>query len=63
MEQCPNTNIYNLVRKTEIIKNKSRQEFLVEMINGIIKSCSVIFSEIADKIDKDIKTKSLERRI
>jgi hypothetical protein len=63
MEQCPNTNIYNLVRKTEIIKNKSRQEFLVEMINGMIKSRSVIFSEIADKIDKDIKTKSLERRI
>jgi len=33
------------------------------MINGIIKSRSVVFSEIADKIDKDIKTKSIERRI
>lgn len=63
MEQCPNTKIYNLIRTTEVIKHKSRQEFLVELINGVIKSRSVVFSEIADKIDKDIKTKSIERRI
>lgn len=43
--------------------HKSRQEFLVDLINGVIKSRSVVFSEIADKIDKDIKTKSIERRI
>lgn len=63
MEQSPNTKIYNLIRRTEVIKHKSRQEFLTELINGIIKSRSVVFSEIADKIDKDIKTKSIERRI
>lgn len=63
MEQCPKTKIYNLIRRTGVIKHKSRQEFLVDLINGVIKSRSVIFSEIADKIDKDIKTKSIERRI
>lgn len=63
MEQSPNAKIYNLIRTTGVIKHKSRQEFLVALINGIIKSRSVVFSEIADKIDKDIKTKSIERRI
>jgi hypothetical protein len=53
MKQSPNTKIYNLIRTTEVIKHKSRQEFLVELINGVIKSRSVVFSEIADKIDKD----------
>ena len=62
MEPCPNTKIYNLIRTTGFIKHKSRQEFLVYLINGVIKSQSVVFSEIADKIDKDIKTKSIERR-
>jgi len=63
MEQSPKTKIYNLIRKTGVIKHKSRQEFLVDLVNGVIKSRSVVFSEIADKIDKDIKTKSIERRI
>jgi len=63
MEQSPSTKIYNLIRRTEVIQHKSRQEFLVDLINGIIKSRSVVFSEIADKIDKDIKTSSIERRI
>lgn len=63
MEQCPKAKIYNLIRTTKLIKHKTRQEFLVELIKGVIKSRSVIFSEIADKVDRDIKTSSIERRI
>ena len=63
MEQSPSTNIYNMIRNSGVIKNKSRQEFLVEIINSVIKSKSVVFSEIADKMDKDIKVSSIERRI
>jgi hypothetical protein len=63
MEQSPSTKIYNLIRTRGFIKHKSRQEFLVYLINGVIKSRSVVFSEIADKIDIDIKAKSIERRI
>uniref|UniRef100_UPI002611EDAE hypothetical protein n=1 Tax=uncultured Microscilla sp. TaxID=432653 RepID=UPI002611EDAE len=57
------SNLYKLIRKSEIIKHKKRQEFLVDMIEGLIKSRSVHFSEIADKIAKPIKVSSLERRI
>jgi IS4 transposase len=63
MEQCPDTKIYNLIRTTKVVKHKKRQEFLIDLIKGVIKSRSVVFSEIADKIDKDIKTTSIERRI
>ncbi len=63
MEQSPGTNIYKLIRKLGIVKHKKRQEFICSLIEGIIKSRSVIFSEIADKIDSDAKTESIERRI
>lgn len=63
MEVNPSTNIYKLIRSLKIVKHKKRQEFLVDLIEGVIKSRSVVFSEIADKIDKDIKTSSIERRI
>ena len=36
---------------------------MIDLIKGVIKSRSVVFSEIADKIDKDIKATSIERRI
>ena len=57
------TKLYKLIRKSGIVKHKKRQEFLVEMLEGLIKSRSVHFNEIADKIDKPIKVSSLERRI
>lgn len=57
------TNIYELIRKLGVVKHKNRQEFLVEIIEGVIKSRSVLFSQIADKIDKPILTESIERRI
>jgi len=46
-----------------VVTHKKRQEFLVEMIAGLIKSRSVIFSEIADKMTRPVKAESLERRI
>jgi len=57
------TKIYELIRKLGVVKHKKRQEFLVNIIEGVIKSRSVLFSEIADKIDKPILTESIERRI
>ena len=52
-----------MVRELKIVLNKPRQEFICLMLEGIIKSRSVIFSEIADKVDKPIKVESIERRI
>lgn len=63
MASHPNTKIYETIREYGIVSHKKRQEFLSSMIEGIIKSRSVIFSEIADKIDKPIKEESIERRI
>jgi hypothetical protein len=63
MDKNPIDNIYELIRTGKVIGHKNRQEFLCEMIQGVIKSRSVIFSEIADKIDKPIKASSIERRI
>jgi hypothetical protein len=63
MDKNPIDNIYKLIREGKVIGHKNRQEFLCEMIQGVIKSRPVIFSEIADKIDKPIKQSSIERRI
>ena len=63
MEINPSTNIYKMVRELKIVPHKSRQEFLCSILEGIIKSRSVIFSEIADKIDSPAKVESTERRI
>jgi len=63
MEKRSDTKIYKMLRELKVVSHKSRQEFLTEMIEGIIKSRSVIFSEIADKMTRPIKPESLERRI
>ncbi len=63
MEQCPQTNIYELIRNLGIVKHKKRQEFICELTAGIIKSRSVVFSQIADKIESGAKVESIERRI
>lgn len=63
MEKDSTTKIYKIIRELKVVSHKNRQEFLVEMIEGIIKSRSVIFSEIADKMSRPIKVESLERRI
>jgi hypothetical protein len=63
MELNPRVKIYKMIRKLKVVANKQRQEFLCHLIEGIIKSRSVIFTEIADKIDKPIKISSIERQI
>ncbi len=63
MDKNPIAKIYCLLRTLQVIRHKKRQEFLCSLIEGMIKSRSVIFSELADKIDQDIKPESLERRI
>lgn len=63
MDKNPITKVYKMVRELKIVPNKQRQEFLCCLLEGIIKSRSVRFGEIADKIDKPIKVESIERRI
>jgi len=63
MEINPITKIYKMIRELKVVPHKSRQEFLCSMIEGVIKSRSVIFSEIADKIEDTAKVESIERRI
>jgi hypothetical protein len=63
MEINPTTKVYKMVGELKIVPNKSRQEFLCSMLEGIIKSRSIIFSEIADKIESTTKVESIERRI
>ncbi len=62
MDKNPIDKICEMIRTAKIVPHKKRQEFLCELLGGIIKSRSVIFSEIADKIDKPIKISSIERR-
>lgn len=63
MDKNPVLKIYELIRMAKVVRHKKRQEFLCDMIQGVISSRSVIFSEIADKIDKPIQVSSIERRI
>jgi len=60
---CIRDRIYEAIRESGIISHKTRQKFLSEMVEGIIKGRSVIFSEITDKINKPVKEESIERRI
>ena len=57
------TKVYKMIRELKVVPHKSRQKFLCSMFEGIIKSRSVIFSEIADKIEYPAKVESIERRI
>jgi hypothetical protein len=63
MDKNPVLKIYELIRTAKVVRHKKRQEFLCDMIQGVISSRSVIFSEIADKINKPIQVSSIERRI
>jgi len=63
MDNNPVLKIYELIRKSKVVHHKKRQEFLCDMLQGLICSRSVHFSEIADKINKPIKASSIERRI
>ena len=63
MDKNPLDKIYEMIRTAKIVPHKKRQQFLCDMIGGLIKSRSVVFSEIAYQIDRPIKISSIERRI
>ena len=63
MDRSPLTNLYELIRSLGILKHKKRQKFLCSLLIGLIKSRSVQFCEIADKINTPILPSSIERRI
>ena len=63
MEINPLLNLYKMIRRLGIVRHKNRQEFLCDMIEGIIRQRAVIFSEIAQGIDHPVETASIERRI
>lgn len=57
------SNIWTIFRFMEIVNHKKHQEFLAQLIEGVIKSRSVHFSEIAHEIESDAKKESVIRRI
>lgn len=63
MELLPSAKIYKMIRELKIVAHKNRQEFLVDMVMSLIKCRSVLFYEIAESMDKSVKTSSVERRI
>ncbi|MEN7546586.1 hypothetical protein AAG747_01625 [Rapidithrix thailandica] len=52
MEKDLRTKIYKLARSLQVIKHKKSQESLVSLVFGLIASRSVVFSELADKMDR-----------
>jgi len=63
MVQEPIAKIQDLIGEFKIVKNKSRQKYLSELIGACIRGRSVVFSELAEHIDRDAKRESIERRI
>lgn len=63
MDLHPLAKLTQAVRKFSIIKHLKRQMFLTELVGAMIKARSIIFSELADKIDREVLPSSIERRI
>lgn len=63
MDRNPLVKLKDLVIKFKIVRHIKRQSFLVEIVKGLIKSRSVVFSELGDKMDKAILPASVERRL
>ncbi len=63
MDIHPLAKLTQAVRNFSIIKHLKRQMFLTEVVGAMIKARSIIFSELADKIDRDALPSSIERRI
>ena len=55
MEKKSAMMVYKIVQGQKVMALKKQQEFLVELIAGIIKSRLVIFLKIADIITRSIK--------
>ncbi len=63
MDLHPLAKLTQAVRKFNIIKHLKRQMFLTDLVGAMIKARSIVFSELADKIDRDALPISIERRI
>ncbi len=63
MDRNPLVKLVDLMLKFKIVRHKKRQEFVVELVKALISSRSVVFSELADKMNKLILAASAERRI
>jgi hypothetical protein len=63
MDRNPLAKLTHSVRNLKIVKHLKRQVFLVELVSAMIISRSVIFSELADKMERDALSSSIERRI
>lgn len=63
MDRNPLAKLTHSVRNLNIVKHLKRQVFLVELVSAMIISRSVIFSELADKMERDALPSSIERRI
>ncbi len=63
MDLHPLAKLTQAVRNFKIIKHLKRQMFLTELVGAMIKARSIIFSELADKMDRAALPSSIERRI
>ena len=63
MDLHPLAKLTQAVRKFGIIKHLKRQMFLTDLVGAMIKARSIIFSELADKMDRAALPSSIERRI
>ena len=64
MDQDPRSNLLQLIRSRNVVRHKKRQEFTVQLIQGMVSQRAVQFREIAEGMGRDeIKMESLERRI
>lgn len=63
MASKPLAKLAELLNQYPIVAHKTRRSFLLEMIPAMVRGRSVVFSELADKMDKDIKAESIERRV
>lgn len=63
MAPKPLAKLAKLLDQHRIVAHKTRRLFLVNLIPALVCGRSVVFSELADKMDKDIKAESIERRL
>ena len=63
MDIHPLAKLTQAIRKFKIIKHLKRQMFLTGLVEAMIKARSVIFSELADKMQRQATPESIERRI
>jgi hypothetical protein len=63
VEIHPFAKLTQFVRSFKVVKHLARQRFLVDLVRSMIVCRSVVFSELADKMERNAKLSSLERKI